>query len=86
MAAQQIDSTCLDMFDYNEAEMLLTLYFANGRAYVYYDVDPSVVIAFIGAESKGKFFTREIRDLYRYTRVYPQYTVTEIHDPKPNRR
>lgn len=50
------NSTMLASCEYNNETKELTVTFANGKDYVYKDVDKSIYNALIGAASAGKYF------------------------------
>ena len=62
-------STVIRRIDYrpDEAELLVT--FTSGSRYVYYEVPPEAHEAFVHAPSKGEYFSRRVRDRYRYRRL-----------------
>ena len=62
-------STAIRDFDYDPATHELRVTFVSGRTYVYADVPPAVFADFKAAESKGGFFNRSIRDLYRFYEI-----------------
>ena len=62
-------STAIRDFDYAPATHELRVTFVSGRTYVYADVPPAVFADFKAAESKGRFFNRSIRDVYRFYEV-----------------
>lgn len=48
---------------------VLEIQFHNGGIYQYFDVPAQVYEALLAADSKGGFFARGIRGVYRYARV-----------------
>ncbi|HEX5982952.1 MAG TPA: KTSC domain-containing protein [Solirubrobacterales bacterium] len=48
---------------------VLEVRFRNGGVYRYLDVPEEVCAALMEAESKGRFFNRRIRDVYRCQRI-----------------
>lgn len=59
-----VESTTLRSVGYESAEQILELEFTSGAVYQYFDVPESVWHGLLKAESKGKYFNREIRDDY----------------------
>lgn len=58
-----INSTTILGIDYENGE--LTVYFRNGKHYVYHDVPEYVFEQFINAPSKGKFYNQYIKNYYQ---------------------
>ena len=58
-----ISSTTLLGVDYENGE--LTVYFRNGKNYVYHNVPEDVFQQFITSPSKGKFYNQYIKNHYR---------------------
>lgn len=50
-------------YDHDEKQMILTLH--NGRDYVFHDVSVEVWEGFKKAESKGRYFVRNIKGKYK---------------------
>jgi lysyl-tRNA synthetase class 2 len=53
-------------FHYDPAERRLDIRFVSGRRYRYCDVPVEVAVAMRDARSKGAYFSRFIRDCYRF--------------------
>ena len=64
MQRTEVESTTLRSVGYESAERILELEFTSGAVYQYFDVPESVWQGLLKAESKGKYFNREIRDDY----------------------
>lgn len=64
MQRTEVESTTLRSVGYEPAEGILELEFTSGAVYQYFDVPVSVWQGLLRAESKGKYFNREIRDDY----------------------
>ena len=60
----EVESTTLRSVGYESAERILELEFTSGAVYQYFAVPESVWQGLLKAESKGKYFNREIRDDY----------------------
>jgi hypothetical protein len=54
---------------YDETNQVLEVEFQSGAVYQYLDVRPVIHKELMAAESKGRYFNREIRDLYTSVRV-----------------
>jgi hypothetical protein len=54
---------------YREDARQLYLQFRDGDIYRYFDCPVSVYRAFLSAESKGRYFARQIRDRFRHELV-----------------
>jgi len=61
-------SSVIRSFDYDQVARRLDVQFVSGRRYSYHDVPADVVDEMRRALSKGSYFNRHIRDIYRYTR------------------
>lgn len=61
------NSSCIKEFNYDETFEILTVVFQNGGKYDYPDIPASLVHRWMKAESKGKFFNKEIRYYGRQT-------------------
>lgn len=64
-----VASSSIAAIGYNAEERALWVQFVSGRTYRYDDVPQATYEAFLRADSKGRFFNREIRDTYPYTPV-----------------
>ena len=64
-------STVIRRFDYAPDRRELTVEFVTGRRYVYLDVPPSEATAMRSAFAKGIYFTRRIRDRYKWLALAP---------------
>ena len=53
-------STAIRKFKYNIKDKILRIWFVGGGVYDYFNVPESVVITFAQAQSKGRFFRRNI--------------------------
>jgi KTSC domain len=66
---QVVDSDNLAALGYDEINGTLEVEFRTGRVYEYYRVPRTVFDELIGSPSKGAYFARNVRDVYRYARV-----------------
>jgi lysyl-tRNA synthetase class 2 len=64
-----VDSTAISEIDYDPARAKLLVRFTSGERYVYVGVPAEVCRSFVEADSKGRFFQREIRDRYPFNRL-----------------
>lgn len=65
---KQLASTCIKEAEYDPKTEEMTLTFANGRIYRYYDVPEAVYNGLVTAPSTGHEFNTNIRDNYTSTR------------------
>jgi hypothetical protein len=65
MKRTRVRSSSIYAVGYDATERTLEIEFRPGEIYQYYPVPADVYEDFMAAESKGKFFEREIRDSYR---------------------
>lgn len=64
-----VDSTLIQQVGYDAASRTLVIKFVtDGSVYEYYDVPQEVYEALMAAESKGRYFTRHIKNKYRFER------------------
>jgi hypothetical protein len=65
-----LESKMLSAAAYDGSKQLLYLRFRNtGDVYRYFDFPAAEYRAFLGAESKGRFFRSRVRDHFRYERL-----------------
>lgn len=64
-----VDSTLLLWVAYSPNQQLLRLKFRSGGAYDYLQVPETIYQALLGAESKGGYFNRHIRDVFATQRL-----------------
>ena len=64
-----VDSNAIHQVDYDAERGKLSIRFTSGARYVYVGVPGEVHRAFVDADSKGRFFQREIRDRYPFNRL-----------------
>ena len=63
-----VDSSSLEAVAYDSASQDVHVRFLAGTVYVYYEVPQQVVDALMSAPSKGSFYNRDIRNVYRFTK------------------
>jgi hypothetical protein len=54
---------------YDQKSQVLEVEFQSGVIYRYLDIPPALYKALWEAESKGRYFNSEIRDIYEFVRV-----------------
>ena len=64
-----VDSSLFTAVAYRADARQLYLRFRAGDIYRYFDFPAQVYEAFLSAESKGRYFSRHIRNAFRYERV-----------------
>jgi hypothetical protein len=65
----RVDSSVLDIVDYDDAKHVLKVRFQTGRVYHYLGVPRATYEALMHSDSKGGYFNRVIRTRYRVLRV-----------------
>jgi len=63
-----VDSSSLEAVGYDSDSQELHVRFWAGTVYIYYEVPQQVVDAFMSAPSKGSFYNRDIRNVYRFSK------------------
>lgn len=66
MQLETISSRAIHAVGYDAERRLLEVVFNTGRIYQFVNVPPEIFKSLMSAESKGDFFTRNIRDAYAY--------------------
>jgi hypothetical protein len=64
-----VNSSLFTAVAYRADARQLYLRFRDGNIYRYFDVPVQVYEAFLGAESTGRYFSRHIRNAFRYELV-----------------
>lgn len=64
-----VESSALQAAAYAEHQALLYLLFRSGEVYRYFDVPGWQYQEFLAADSKGRYFGRNIRGRFRYERM-----------------
>jgi KTSC domain-containing protein len=67
MRRMAVESSSIDTVGWEKE--VLEIRFTNGGVYRYFGVPPDVCLDFLQADSKGRFFNRYIRGVYRGERV-----------------
>src|SRR4051794_3906198 len=65
-------STVIRSFDYHTERGELRIVFQSGRAYRYLDVSPDIVSEMRAAQSKGSYFNRRVRNMFRFVAEAPR--------------
>ncbi|MBI2977150.1 MAG: KTSC domain-containing protein [Chloroflexi bacterium] len=61
-----VESSMIHAVGYDRQKRILEIVFNTGRAYQYYDVPLKIHGELLKAESKGRYFLANIRDMYEY--------------------
>jgi hypothetical protein len=61
-----VESSMIHAVGYDPEKHVLEVVFNTGRTYQYADVPPEVYEGLLKAESKGRYFLANIRDVYPY--------------------
>jgi KTSC domain len=69
MSWTPVESSVLQAAAYAEGQALLYLLFRSGEVYRYFDVPRWQYQEFLAADSKGRYFGRNIRGRFRYERI-----------------
>ena len=64
-----VESSAFQAAAYAEGQALLYLLFCSGEVYRYFDVARRQYEEFLAADSKGRYFGRNIRGRFRYERM-----------------
>lgn len=69
MQRKAVDSTTMRSVGYQAKSRILEIEFDSGMVYQYVGVPAKVYAQLLRAESKGRYFNGEIRDVYPYVQV-----------------
>ena len=69
MKWRTVQSSAFQGAAYAERQALLYLLFRSGEIYRYYEVPQWQYQEFLAADSKGRYFGRNIRGRFRYERI-----------------
>lgn len=61
-----LESSMIHAVGYDKEKRILEIVFNTGRTYQYADVPPEIYEGLLNAESKGRYFLGNIRDVYEY--------------------
>jgi hypothetical protein len=64
-----LESSVFTSVAYLRGKHVLCLKFHSGEIYCYFGFSPEQYEEFLGADSKGRYFARNIRDRFRYLRM-----------------
>ena len=67
-----LDSSVFTSAAYRAAKRTLYLCFRCGELYCYFDFPPQQYRDFLAADSKGQYFSSNIRDRFRYQHLPPR--------------
>ena len=66
---QPLESKMLASVAYDAENRILYLRFRSGHVYRYFEFPGDQYLAFLNAESRGRYFLSHIRDRFRYERL-----------------
>jgi len=69
MERVKVESSSISEIGYNEVNQILEVKFPRGSIYEYYKVPHKLVFEFMFAESKGKYFHKNIQNVYKFKKV-----------------
>jgi hypothetical protein len=69
MLREPVDSSTMKSVGYKAKSRMLEIEFDSGAVYQYLGVPARIHEELLGAESKGRYFNGEIRDVYAYVQV-----------------
>ena len=69
MQRELVDSSNIRSIGYDDESQTLEVEFLNGSIYQYFDVPKPIHTAIMGADSKGKYFSGNIKGTFRYSKV-----------------
>jgi hypothetical protein len=69
-----VESSSIDSVGYEDE--VLEIRFRNGGVYRYFGVPPEVCLDLLRADSKGRFFNRYVRGVYRGERLRKGHPVS----------
>lgn len=64
ITVSNLNSTSIQKFEYQSNLKMLIITFNTGKTYAYHGVSMTIFEDFTRAQSKGKFFSANIRDKY----------------------
>ena len=63
------DSSNIARFRYDKGSCVLFIEFTKGGSYQYFDVPEAVFDGMKAADSKGQYFSRNVKGVFRYARA-----------------
>lgn len=69
MKREAVESSTMRSVGYEADIKVLEIEFESGAVYRFKEVPAKIYEGLMGAESKGKYFNREIRNCYEYEQV-----------------
>lgn len=67
----RVESTVLASAAYNVTDSTLQLEFRSGAVYLYFNVPAAIYEALLAADSKGSFFSHQIRPVFPHVMLQP---------------
>lgn len=64
-----VESSMIHAVGYDKEKHILEIVFNTGRTYQYADVPPEEYEGLLNAESKGRYFLANIRDVFAYAQI-----------------
>lgn len=68
-----MESSVFTAATYHAGKRLLFLRFDSGDVYCYFEFPPELWNEFLAADSRGRYFSRSIRDQFRYRQLRRPY-------------
>ncbi|MBN1269366.1 MAG: KTSC domain-containing protein [Kiritimatiellae bacterium] len=65
---ETVESTLIDGIKYDATHRILSVVLDSGEIYDYQKVPASVYEALMASDSKGQYFTSQIKEKYKYTK------------------
>lgn len=69
MERTSVSSRNISAIGYNPDTQILEIEFLNGSVYEYLSVPPSEYAGLINADSKGKYFNANIKEIYAFVKL-----------------
>jgi hypothetical protein len=64
-----VESSMIHAIGYDKEKRVLEIVFNTGRTYQYLDVPPEAYDNLMKADSKGRYFLSNIKDMYEYRQL-----------------
>jgi len=74
-----VDSSVMKSIVYDPFSRILEIEFIDGDRYLYFRVPKSVYTSLLGAESRGRYFHQEIKDVFPFRKVDERRTLSRNH-------
>jgi len=69
MERTSVSSKNISAIGYDPDTQILEIEFLNGSVYEYSSVPPSEYVGLMNADSKGKYFNANIKDIYAFVKL-----------------